>query len=212
MKNLMYMSMTMQPNLEPAYKIEGFDELFCFPIAVKMAEELKKGEDVTVFIIKMVDKNDPADFENRFKKNMAIFEKEVEKVNSKIQANIKFDVFESDFTETKDVFGQRFMKMFDSLSEKCKIIADITFGTKPTSHLIMSILHFAEKFYDADIDSVIYGKTVMKLGEDKRNHPDPANSKVCDVTILYLFDNLTNVMNANSGEEAKKVFNMFFGI
>jgi len=216
MKKIAFTAMTMQPLRNPLYSLGGksktsYNGKINFPLNVALAENLDESDELTVCIIKVTD-GLTAKSEETFRKNEEVFRDELSKINESIGAKIQYKIIESDFSETRDAFGKRFMEMFEILENGCKIYADITFGTKPTSMLTMNILYFAEKFYDADIESVVYGKTVFKELPDGRSVPDPDNSKVCDVTILYLFNNLTNAMEVENGEKAKKIFRMFFGM
>ena len=215
MKKLVFMSMIMQKLTGPYYDTTESSKIklshkFYFPISVKLAESLEKGDEVTICVLKMTDGVTHNGL-NNYDLNFKQLKEEVSEIAGMIEAKIDFKEIESDFTETKDAFGKRFMDMFDMLEPNCTIYADVTFGTKPSSFLIMNILYFAEKFYDADIDSIVYGKVLYKDDGDKTKI-DPETAKVCDVTILYLLNNLTSVMNVPDGDAAKKTIKKFFDL
>lgn len=216
MKKIAFMTMTMQQTFDALYYLSEKSKhlhggKIYFPLNVVLADNLHKNDELTVCIIKMTDNLTPS-LERNFDKYLERYKNEIESINKSIGAKIEYTIIDSDFVETRDAFGKRFMDLFDVLSDGVKIYADITFGTKPTSLIIMNVLHFAEKFFDADVDSVIYGKTGFIKKEDGNSVADPKSAKVCDVTVLYLLNNLTYSMNADSGDEARDAMKVFFGM
>ena len=218
MKKLVFTTMAMQNVVngkDPVYKTTekskiSLDHKMFFPISVKFTESLEKDDDVTICVLKMTDGVSPNGL-NHYNENIKKFMEETTEIANRMEAKIQYKEIESDFSETKDAFGKRFMEMFDMLTEGCTVYADITFGSKPSAFLILNILYFAEKFYNADIDSVVYGRVLYK-DEGEKTVLDPESAKVCDVTILYLLNNLTSVMNVPDGNAAKEALKIFFDV
>lgn len=215
MKKIAFMSMPMQ-KISPAYRLEkncnnSYSEKIYFPLNVTLAENLRKDDELVVYIIKMTDNLTP-NLTRNFDEFMALYKNELDSINKDIGAKVSCQIIESNFAETRDAFGERFIHLFEGLSEGVKIYADITFGSKPTSHIIMNVLYFAEKFFNADVESVVYGKILFKDTEDGRTVIDNESAKICDVTVLYLMNNLTYSMNAASGKDALDTMKVFFGM
>lgn len=211
MKKIVFNNMTLQRNMKAVYSAQqkeihttsNYTEPVYFPINAKLANELEKGDDVNIITLRFNDSRNP---ENKsiVEKNYKLFTEELDKINKDIGANIKYEIFDSDFDETKSIFGDRIFGLYNFLEPNCKIYADVTFGPRPSSFILMDVILFADNFFDADIDSIIYGQTsfINNL---------PTFGKVCDITSLYYLNGITNSMQARNGEEAKKALKVFFG-
>lgn len=211
MKKIVFNNMLLQPMSKAIYSAQqkeihsksSYKEPVYFPINAKLANELEKDDDVKIVTLRFIDSRNP-DNKSNFEKNYSLFKDELDKINKDICANIKYEIFDTDFEETRDIFADRFIGLYDLLEQDCKIYADVTFGPKTASFILMDLLSFADKFFDADIDSIVYGQTSMvKSG--------PTDGKVCDITTLYYLNGITNSLVASSGEEARKALKVFFG-
>ena len=60
---------------------------------------------------------------------------------------------------------------------------------------------FAEKFFDADVKNIVYGKF---------RFDDNNSAEIYDVTALYYLNSLTNVMSAPDGKTALARLDKFF--
>lgn len=215
MKRIIYTSMIMQKLGEAAYSLSeltnsSYTGKVHFPIISRISEDLEKDDELSVCIVRM-EAGLTEGGEKLHKDNEEAFKKELDIVNESIGAKISYKIIATPFSETKDVFGKRFLDMYNEIESDCKVYADITYGTKTTALLIMNILNFAERFYNADIESIVYGKILFKDDKDGIPRPDLSSAEVCDVTMLYLLNNLTNSLDVSNGEEAKNVLKVFFG-
>ena len=66
------------------------------------------------------------------------------------------------------------------------------------------------KFCNADIKKVIYGKVEFVKHSDGETYPE--NPAIYDVTSLYYLNNLVGAMEAPSCSEAQKALDAFFNI
>ena len=110
------------------------------------------------------------------------------------------------FKETSDIVQSRFRQIVGTLENECEIYADITYKTKTLTPVIFYALGFAEKFFDADIKNIVYGKAVF----DKEKKAIPGASEIFDVTALYYLNSLTNIMSAPDGKTALERLDKFF--
>ncbi len=174
-----------------------------YPINAILAEKLKKGDDVKIVLIKST----PVDEDKKItaNENVDIYKDELNGINSSIGAQIDYEVIESDFKETKENHETRYRQMLAKIEQNCELFVDMTYGPRLIPMILMCVLNFAEKFFNADIRSIIYGKVEFVNGK-------AINPELYDVTSLYYLNNLTNVMTADSGEDALEALDEFFAL
>ena len=195
--------------LQPEIHVNSnYAEAIYFPINALMANQLQKNDELTVIILKFNDDMNPAN-EKNFQANYQIFQNEMNKINETIGAKIEYKIIETDFVETNDVFAERFLNIFNILEQDCTIYTDITFGPKTATLLIMNLLSFAENFYDAVIEAIIYGKTSF-IATGEQTETTAKGGKVLDVSSLYFLNNLTDAIHAQSPQDAIKVLKELF--
>ena len=169
-----------------------------FPINGILAKTLKKDDEVKV--VRIVTEG------NFSEGNVKLQQEELDKINETIGARISYEEVRESFKETSDVVQSRFRQIIGTISEGCEIYADMTYGPKTLTPVLFYALGFAEKFFDADIKNIVYGKAVF--GKDKQPIPDA--SELFDVTPLYYLNSLTNVMTAPDGKTALERLDKFF--
>jgi hypothetical protein len=175
-----------------------------FPINAILADKLKTDDEVKVVLLITNTDNDNSLI------NVQKFKDELNKISETINAKISYEIIESTFEETKDVHEKRVRDMISKIENDSDIYADITFGQKPLPMLLMCVLTFAEKFCNADIKKVIYGKVEFVKHSDGEDYPE--NPAIYDVTSLYYLNNLVGAMEAPSCSEAQKALDAFFNI
>ena len=175
-----------------------------FPINAVLSEKLKKDDDVKVVLLKTVSEKGNSGV------NAGIFQQELDEINSKIGAKITYETIDSDFVETKKNHEKRLRAMLSKIEEGAEIFVDITFGPKPLPMVMMCVLNFAEKFFDADVKKIVYGKVDFVKHEDGKSYPE--NPELYDVTSLYYLNNLVGAMEAPSGDDALKSLDAFFAL
>ena len=170
-----------------------------FPVNSVLAKTMQKGE--TVKVVRLMTDAGTS------KQNAERFQAELESINRTIEANLSFyDIVES-FTEDKETHEMRFRQLLDFPEPGSEIIADITYGQKTLPIVLFCALHFAEKFFNANIKYIIYGKVEFERGQIK------AGTQVLyDLTPLYYLDSLTAAMEAPDGQAAIKAIDTFFAL
>lgn len=175
-----------------------------FPINAVLAERLKSGDEVKVVLLKTSGGDDCAGT------NAGRFISELDAINKNIGAAITYETLETAFDESKENHEKRFRQMLDKIENECEIYADITYGPRTLPMVLMCVLNFAEKFFDADIKKIVYGKVEYYTDTDgKRKVKNP---ELYDLTSLYYLNNLTNSMEAENGEAALKAIDSFFAL
>lgn len=175
-----------------------------FPINAVLSEKLKKGDDVKVVLLKTISAKGKTDA------NADFFMAELDGINASIGANIEYEPVESDFVETKKNHEKRLRAMLSKIEEGAEIFVDITFGPKPLPMVMMCVLNFAEKFFDADVRKIVYGKVDFVKHDDGTFSPE--NPELYDVTSLYYLNNLMGSMEAPDGKTALNALDEFFAL
>ena len=171
-----------------------------FPINALLAKTLRKDDEVK--IVRIVTEGEFSD------NNVKLQKEELDKINETIGAKISYEEVRESFKETSDVVQSRFRQIVGKVTEGCEIYADMTYGPKTLIPVLFYALGFAEKFFDADIKNIVYGKVVFN--KNKESIPEP--SELFDVTPLYYLNSLTNVMNAPDGKTALERLDKFFDL
>lgn len=187
------------------YPVDGNSEIeyegnVRFPINAVLAKSLKKGESVK--IVKFITK----DSKNNYLENSRFFNEELDLLNQGIGANIQYNEIIEEYSEDLRTHENRFRKLINELEDGADILVDITYGQKTLPILLFSTLSFAEKFYNANIQNIIYGK----INYDSDNNIIDGSQKIYDITSLYYLNTLTASMEAPNGETAKKMIDNFF--
>lgn len=175
-----------------------------YPINAVLAEKLKSCDDVKVVLLKTVTQSGNSD------KNAELFRKELDAINTNIGTHITYETIETDFVETKANHEKRLRAMLSKVEDGAQLYADITFGQKPLPMVLMCVLHFAEKFFHADVKKIVYGKVDFVRHEDGASYPE--NPELYDITSLYYLNGLVDSMEAPSGEAALKSLDAFFAL
>lgn len=182
----------------------SYSDKVIFPVNAVLAEKLKRNDEVKVVLLKTLTETGNANT------NGELFQQELDAINSKIGAHISYETIETEFVETKPNHEKRLRSMLAKIEEDAELYADITFGQKPLPMVLMCVMNFAEKFFNADVKKIIYGKVEFVKHEDAKFYPEkPA---LYDITSLYYLNNLMGAMEAPSGEEALKSLDSFFAL
>lgn len=169
-----------------------------FPINALLANVLKKDEEVKVVRI-VTDGKFSA-------QNVDLQKEELDKINGSIGAKIIYTEVSEAFNEISSVIQARFRGLIGEFENNCEIYADMTYGPKTLTPIIFYALGFAEKFFNADIKNIVYGKVVF----DNNKIAKTGTAELFDLTSLYYLNSLTSVMNAPDGKTALERLDKFF--
>lgn len=177
-----------------------------FPVNAVLAGAMKKGEKVRVVLLA---KSDP---EGNSAVNTGIFQKECNGINRGIGADIEYVTLTTPFEETREVHEGLLRDMVKKLEPDAEVIADITYGPKPLPIILFSVLNFAEKYFNAQIRNIVYGKVDFVEDGSGTGKTKPVNPVLYDLTSLYYLNSLTNVMDYRSPEEAVKALDTLLAL
>ncbi|MGP1438471.1 MAG: hypothetical protein ACTTKH_05305 [Treponema sp.] len=175
-----------------------------FPINAVLSQILHKEDSIKVVLLATITNKAYTS------KNIEIFKEELKKINKSIGAKIEYETIKTDFVESKKNHEVRLRAMLSKIEENAELYADMTFGQKTIPMLLMCVLYFAEKFFNADVKKIIYGKVEFVKNEDGVEHLE--NAELYDLTSLYYLNNLIGSMQASSDSEALKALDAFFAL
>jgi len=195
------MKKSLSPHFYPVVgnRLIEYNNDVIFPVNAVLAKTLQKGEHGKVLFL-----STSSGAENYSKNNIDLFKTELMKINSEIGADLTWETIDVPFDPQIEVFEQLTSGIISKLEKDCRIIADITYGIKPLPMILFCALQFAEKFFNATISNIIYGKVEF----DQQNKP--INPKLYDISSLFYLNKLIGAMECESGEIAMKILNDFF--
>ena len=175
-----------------------------FPINAVLTKILHKEDSVKVVLLATITEKAHTN------ENIELFKEELEKINESIGAKIDYEIIKTDFVESKKNHENRLRSMLSKIEEGAELYVDMTFGQKTIPMILMCVLHFAEKFFNADVKRIVYGKVEFVKHEDGVEHLE--NAELYDLTSLYYLNNLMGSMEASNSKEALKVLDAFFAL
>lgn len=167
-------------------------EGYCYPVISFLSQTMKPDDDIKAILLVKKDGN------GFYKQNTREFMEEIEQANNAIGAKIEYCVLDTDFEQNKEVHEQLMGKIVDEMEVGSHVLADITYGPKDLPIIIFSVLEFAEKFLECDIDRIVYGKADF-VGNQI------AKATICDMTSLYLLSSVTNTIKCEDPDRARQM-------
>lgn len=206
MEITVFTNLAMKKNLQKVhYEVEGnksieYNGKVCFPINAVLAKKLTNNDNVKVVIFAKEDKD------GNVEENEKVFKDELNALNQNIGAKIEYKVIKTPFIETQDVHYDMILKGIDELTKNTTIYADITYGPKTLPFIIFYVLKFAEKYYNANIENIIYGKI------DFRNDNKIEDFKIFDITPLFYLNGLLDSFDNIESDKARELLEKFLKI
>ena len=156
-----------------------------FPIITVLAQEQTKKEDVKVIALR-TENNDTADnFEEMLGqlKQIGIVEEQVTSLllpeNQSSEAGVR-----------------NMLKIIEEIPDDSLVYADLTFGTKPMSIMILYAVTFIEKLKDAEVQGIYYGELPRSGGRS-----DWGRARLYDLTVYkYMSDMIDQLHGLNVSE------------
>lgn len=199
MKKIVICNIMMQSEVNKyIYKLDGVkfkDVEVAFPINNVLSNELKKGDKVTVALIKKKDIKDNAT------KNVQLFKDELDAINKSIGADIEYKVIECENNESRNIQEKILRDMIEVFENGAEVLCDITYGPKSLPVILFSALRFGQKHFDINLTYLVYGH--VDWVDNK-----PVNPKMVDMTSLYYLDSLTSTIETNNSQKAKEVLDV----
>jgi len=199
MKKIVFCNIMMKGRLNVlCYNVSGnstieYDGEVIFPINGVLARTLRKDDDVKVVLLKK------EDIDGNSGRNTAEYKKELDRINSGIGAKIEYKILSTPHNESREIQEKLFKEILDEFAEGAIVYADITYGTKSLPIIVFSALNFAERFFNAEIKNIVYGKVDF----DKDNNP--CNPELFDMSALFYLNSIVNTIECTDGNSAIKI-------
>ena len=205
MKKIVFATLPLKGGLEKRrYPVDGnalieCDEPIYFAVNPAVARNLKADDEVKIILL------ETKGGENAGMENAKIFIDELNHFN-KAGAKISKEILPNPFDLSKTNFQFMFKTLIKELENDAEIYADVTYGPKPLSFLLLTVIQFAEKFFDCKIGNIVYSKVEFVGGKIK-----DGSEMIYDITPLCLLNTFTNTIESSSGEKAIKAVESLFG-
>ena len=141
----------------------------------------------------------------QYKKNISGCIEELVTAAEVTGAKFEYTIIDTDFEETKVTQDRLLLSIVDELEEKAHIIADITYGPKDLPIVLFTAMNFAEKFFDCEIDNIVYGQATFADG-------NVTNTKIRDMIPLYYLNSVTNTVQCSDPIKAKQMLKSLLSI
>lgn len=150
-----------------------------FPIIPIIAESYESGEEIKVIAIRS-DNTDTPD-------NYKIFLDELAALGIPEEQVREISVMEN---QSRALGVKLLLTILDEIPTDSIVYADITFGTKPMSGLLLSAMSFIEKIKDTEVEGIYYG-------EIPRENKMPVIEKAAlyDLTAYKLIGDMVDCLN-----------------
>lgn len=205
MKKILYCNIPMKTNTEKCvYTSEDFSvpvssTPVVYPINAFLEKTLVKGDEIKAVLLSKKDHN------GSHITNTSLFVEELLAVTSKLDVKVEFKIIKTDFEQKQEVHDQLMIDIVDELEENAHIIADITYGPKDLPVVLFTALNFAEKFFNCEIDNIVYGQANFENGK-------PVNTKICDMIPLYYLNSVANTIQCDTAGRAKEMLKTLLSI
>lgn len=163
-----------------------------YPINALLEETLEQDDEIKVILL--IKEDD----QKHYLKNKNDFIDEINQANAGIGAKIEIVSVNTAFSEERQVHEELMGIIVDEIEDGCHVTVDITYGPKDIPIVIFSALGFAEKFLECEIDGIIYGQAYFVDGH-------VTDTKVCDMSPLYYLGSVSNSIQSDNPDKARKM-------
>jgi len=204
MKKIIFATLPLKGGLEKRhYPVDGnalieSKEPIYFAVNPAVAASLKEDDEIKVILL------ETKGGENAGMENAKKFIDELNSLNT-VGAKISKEILPTAFDPSKTNFKFMFKTLIKELEEGVEIYADVTYGPKPLSFLLLTVIQFAEKFFDCQVGNIVYSKVEFAGGKIK-----DGSEMIYDITPLYLLNSFTNTIESSTGEKAIKAVESLF--
>ena len=170
-----------------------------YPIIAFLEKTLVPEDDVKVVLLIKEDEL------GNYKKYLAGCREELDEVAQLTGAKLEIKSINTEYAEKKSIHDGLLLDIVNELEPQAHIIADITYGPKDLPIVVFAGLNFAEKFYECEIDNIIYGQVTFV------DH-QPTNGKICDMASLYYLTSVVNAIPGADPEKAKQILQVLLSM
>ena len=170
-----------------------------YPINALLEGMLKEGDELKVILLL---KRDEFGYSE---KNKMDFIEEFSLARKVCQGKVEIVEVNTDFLQKREIYEQLVGLLVDEIADESHVLADITYGPKDLPILIFTVLQFAEKFLKCEIDGIFYGQASFFQGH-------AVNTKICDMSALYYLSSISNLIQCEDSEKARKMLKLLLAL
>ena len=174
------------------YSVPVADRPVSYPVAAFLEKTLSAEDDVKAVLLVKKDEL------GQYKKNISGCIEELMTAAEVAGAKFEYTIIGTDFKETQVIHDSLLLSIVDELEEKAHIIADITYGPKDLPIVLFTAMNFGEKFFDCEIDNIVYGQATFVDG-------NVVNTKICDMIPLYYLNSVANMVQCSDPIKANQM-------
>ena len=205
MKKIIFYNVSMKSNISKC-KYESNDMSLpvtetkvYYPINVLLEKTLQPGDEIRAILLAKKDEL------GNYRSNINVCVEELMTTAEKSGASVEYKILYTDFDESQFVHDKLTLDIVDEFEENAHIMADITYGPKDLPIVLFVALSFGEKFFNLEIDNIIYGQATFVDGK-------PSNTKICDMIPLYYLNSVTNAIKCDNPGKAKEMLKSLLSI
>ena len=170
-----------------------------FPVNAFFEKTLKPEDEIKAILLV---KKDPS---GQYKAHISACIEELMTAAEKSGAKVEYKIIDTDFSEKQETHDSLLMDIVNELEDNAHITADITYGPKDLPIVLFTALNFAEKYFNCDIDNIVYGQAHFVDGK-------PTKTTICDMVPLYYLNSVANSVQCDSSEKAKEALKTLLSI
>lgn len=182
----------------------GNDREFTNPVLIPLKNLSEKGEKICITAIATNDKD------GNCKRNLEIFKDEVERLREEI--GFEYDEIEEiyvDYAESTAKHLNLFETLIEHIHDGDEIVADITYGNKPTPIALQLALSFAYHYKE---NTVIKALTYGEVDHNEKNSDGkPYLGYIFDVSALFYMNSIMAEMTSVKPQDPLGFIKMLLG-
>lgn len=125
-----------------------------FPIIPVIADKVKENDEIKIIAVRSDNADTPDNYE--------VFLGELSALGISADKVTEISVAEN---QSKKVGLRMLLNILQEIPEDSLVYADITFGTKPMSAIVLYAMSFIEKLKDSEVEGIFYGEIPREKGQ-----------------------------------------------
>ena len=205
MKKVLFCNIPMSINAQKCvytsedYSVPVSNTAVMFPVNAFFEKTLCKDDEIKAILLVKKDHN------GQYKSNVTACIEELMTAAEKTEAKVEYKIIDTEFSEKQAIHDNLLMDIINEFEDDAHIIADITYGPKDLPIVLFTALNFAEKYFNCEIENIVYGQAHFVDGEPKK-------TIICDMVPLYYLNSVANSVQCESSEKAKEALKTLLSI
>lgn len=169
------------------------DQAYMYPINSFLSQTIKSNDELKVILLIKKDEK------NFYEAHINTFKQEMDNICKNIGIKVEYVSIATAFNQKKASHEQLIIKLIDEIDVKAHIMIDITYASKDFPIIIFTVLNFVEKFFDCEIDNIIYCQPEFNQSNQVKK------AEICDMIPLYYLNSVTDIIQCDDPSKAKQM-------